>query len=225
MVSTYLLPASAVIERHYHAQPYATLVLSGGYEEAGDAGRHRVCAGDVLIHGAFSAHRDLVTGVAARVLDLPLPMQDHWPAARGTVSDADFIARIAEHDPTAAIDALREALVASSHAEQDLPDKMGAALEQNAEISRWATEHGRARETLSRQFRRLYGIDALTFRMEARARRAWRLIVSTAMPLAEIAVVSGHSDQAHMTRAVRGLTGATPAAWRIKSRQFKTLSA
>jgi hypothetical protein len=36
--------------RHRHLQRYAAIVLSGGYVEAGDAGRMRVRAGDVLVH-------------------------------------------------------------------------------------------------------------------------------------------------------------------------------
>jgi hypothetical protein len=52
--------AAGVIARHVHARPYATIVLEGAYEEAGDHGRFRVSAGGVLFHGAFSTHQDVV---------------------------------------------------------------------------------------------------------------------------------------------------------------------
>ena len=45
-----------VLSRHRHEASYAALVISGGYEEAGDRGRQRARAGDVVIHGAFEAH-------------------------------------------------------------------------------------------------------------------------------------------------------------------------
>lgn len=99
--------------------------------------------------------------------------------------------------------------------EQEPADRLAAALASgHRTISHWSAEHGLVRETLARQFRRLYGIDAAAYRAEARARRAWRLITRTTAPLAEIAQLSGHADQAHMTRAVRALTGHPPGAWR-----------
>src|SRR3546814_19689243 len=75
------LPAAADIARHHHREPYATVVLSGAYEEAGDAGRMAAEAGEVLLHGAFSAHRDRISAKRTVVLDLPLPFDGRdWPA-------------------------------------------------------------------------------------------------------------------------------------------------
>jgi hypothetical protein len=45
----------ATIERHQHAHPYAAVVLSGSDEEAGESGRWRVSAGEVLIQRSKSA--------------------------------------------------------------------------------------------------------------------------------------------------------------------------
>ena len=59
----------AVLPRHRHDAPYAAVVLEGGYEEAGDGGRFRVRAGDVLIHGAFSAHLDRADRKAFELVD------------------------------------------------------------------------------------------------------------------------------------------------------------
>ena len=41
------LAAGGRIARHVHRLPYATIVLEGAYEEAGDAGRIAARAGDV----------------------------------------------------------------------------------------------------------------------------------------------------------------------------------
>jgi AraC-like DNA-binding protein len=61
---------------------------------------------------------------------------------------------------------------------------------------------------------RMYGVNSAQYRSEARARQAWRRIVSSDAPLAHIAVDCGFADQAHMTRSVGQLTGRSPAAWR-----------
>jgi quercetin dioxygenase-like cupin family protein len=47
-----VLTPRSIIPRHYHWLPYAAVVLSGGYEEAGDGGRRHVRPGDVLIQPA-----------------------------------------------------------------------------------------------------------------------------------------------------------------------------
>src|SRR3546814_3330131 len=83
------LPAAADIARHHHREPYATVVLSGAYEEAGDAGRMAAEAGEVLLHGAFSAHRDRISAKRTVVLDLPLPFDGRdWPA-RARIADPE----------------------------------------------------------------------------------------------------------------------------------------
>jgi AraC-like DNA-binding protein len=74
-----------------------------------------------------------------------------------------------------------------------------------------------------RQFRIAYGVDAATYRSEARTRHAWRRIVQTATPLVEVAADAGFADQSHMTRAVKALTGRSPGAWRkAVQHRFKT---
>lgn len=203
------------IIRHRHATPYVAIVLCGSYEEAGDAGRFRVGAGDVLVHGAYSAHCDVVGQAKTMVLNLAAP-PDKILSPRGRASDPDLLAVIAERDPVAASIALAEMFEPVVAREADDVDDLAALLIANTDtrIGAWSEARRCARETLSRRFRRLYGIDAAQFRSEARARRAWRLIVGTTLSLADIAAASGHADQAHMTRAVKALTGAPPGAWR-----------
>src|SRR3546814_20087649 len=55
------LPAAAGIARPHHREPYATVVLTGAYEAAGDAGRVSARAGEVLLRGAFSAPRGRIS--------------------------------------------------------------------------------------------------------------------------------------------------------------------
>jgi AraC-like DNA-binding protein len=92
-------------------------------------------------------------------------------------------------------------------------------------IQTWSELQGVSRQTVFRAFRKIYGVSPTRFRVEARARRAWRLIFATRLSLAETAHDSGYSDQAHMTRDVKALTDRTPSAWAAIARlhhSFKT---
>ena len=77
-----------------------------------------------------------------------------------------------------------------------------------------------AAEHLSRGFGRVFGVTPQRFRLETRARAALADLSGPAT-LAEVAALHGFADQAHMTRSVRDLTGATPGAWK-RSNSFKT---
>ena len=71
------------------------------------------------------------------------------------------------------------------------------------------------------RFGRFWSVTPARFRAEVRARKAWRAIAFGDAPLAEVAADGGFADQAHLTRAIRALTGRTPGAWRL-SNPFKT---
>jgi AraC-like DNA-binding protein len=207
---------AAEIRRHYHAQPYATLVLDGGYEEAGDQGRYRVGAGDLLLHPAFSAHLDLVASRHTWVLDLPLPFDGRtWPAM-ARLADPDLVVRTARSDSREARHLLLEGVIEVEQQPADPADRLADALtaDPSLAIGEWASANGHSREWLSRRFHHFYGVSSAQFRAEARSRQAWRRIVGSREPLAYIAAECGFADQAHMTRGIGRLTGRTPRAWR-----------
>lgn len=213
-----LLPAAADIARHHHREPYATVVLSGAYEEAGDSGRMGATAGDVLLHGPFSAHRDRISAKRTVVLDLPLPFDGREWAARGRVADPDRLVRLAERGAIDAIQALLEGLQPrDDEGEGELADQLAAALREAepSRIGEWAEARGRSREHVSRCFERIYGVSPVAYRADCQAKRAWRMIVAGDDSLAGIAVEAGYADQAHMTRAVTRLTGMSPRRWRL----------
>ena len=206
------------MSRHRHVAAYATLVLSGGYEEAGDAGRFRVSEGDVLIHAPFSAHRDAISRAGAVVLDLPLPFDGRdWPA-RGRFREPDALVRSAQYNAPEAAAELIDQLQPDASSEADLPDLLARDLlaDPQLAIGAWAEQRHVSRETAWRHFTSAYGVDIAAFRGEARARNAWRMIVGSCAPLADIAAATGFSDQPHMSRAVKALTGRPPGAWRQK---------
>ena len=211
------LTAGLRLARHRHRSAYATIVLEGSYEEAGDAGRITAQAGDVLFHAAFSAHLARVGLRSARVLDLPLG--DKTTAAFASVADADRLVRLAERDAREAALALGELIESSGDEVRNTADALASALRTPAppRITDWSAEIGRSREAVSRQFCSIYGVPPAQYRLEAMARRAWREVITGTASLAEIACAVGFADQAHMTRAVARLTGATPGAWRKAS--------
>ena len=202
------------IPRHHHSLPYAAIILEGGYEEAGESGRWRVNPGDVVVHGPFSAHRNY-SAHGARLLNLPLPPYA-GESQRGCVDDPERIARLAARDPIEAIIEMAERWRATPSALIDEADVLASALINGTppSIAAWSAQIGYSRHTVFRQFRAAYGVGPNRYRVEARARRAWRMIVTGRGPLAEIAASAGFADQAHLQRDVKALTGRTPAAWR-----------
>jgi AraC family transcriptional regulator len=64
------------------------------------------------------------------------------------------------------------------------------------------------------EFRRSMNIAPYQYVLNARVRRANVLLVSTDLSLAQIALQCGFSNQQHMTRMIRRMTGRTPGAIR-----------
>ena len=214
--------AGSAVPRHRHDQPYAAIVLAGGYEESGSSGRYRVGPGDVLFHDAFDAHLDRFGVLGAEIFNLPLAAP---PAVHaGRIGDPDELVRLAMQGGEAAVHYLCEHVCETRPLAADWPDLLAADLLDDPELRLdvWARRHGLATETLSRGFGKLYGVTPAGFRAEARARRAFDAIAQSDAPLADIAARTGHADQPHMTRAIKALTGATPGHWRTWSNPFKT---
>lgn len=67
---------------------------------------------------------------------------------------------------------------------------------------------------LLRAFERATGMSPHTYQRQARIRLATRLI-RIGHPLAEIAVMAGFADQAHLTRSFQRSLGVTPGAYRM----------
>ena len=203
------------IPRHRHEHGYLTLVLRGGFVEAGDTGRYRAEVGSVLIHRPYHAHLNSFDFRAADFLNLPLTRE---PPRTGAIriANPDEVVRTAEKDVLAAA----ELIWSSGHAveaEQDWPDLLAERLRRMESISieEWAREHGLHPSTVSRGFCQVFGTTPLRYRAEARTRRAVRAI-SAQTALADLAFLLGFADQAHMTRSVVGMTGLTPGRLRTQ---------
>lgn len=215
--------ANCVIPRHNHRDCYVALVLCGGYEECGSRGRFRVGPGDVLVHNCFDAHLDRFSDKGTKILNLTA---SGIAAPFGTVDNIDTIVRTAERDPIEAALQLRNGFKVREASPADWPDLLARDLiaDPGRSLEQWADAHGLAAETVSRGFRRVFGVTPAFFRKEARARRALTLIAGSPAPLAAIAASAGFADQAHMCRVLRAVTGQPPSAWR-RSIPFKTAEA
>jgi AraC-like DNA-binding protein len=204
------------LPRHQHRYSYATLVLSGGYEEAGDRGRFRVRAGDVLFHEAFESHLDRYGPVDSEVLNLGPACFVAPRSVVMQVPDPDRIVRLAERSPREASDLLFGLMGPSNCAESSWPDQLAEALQRDPHLAlhEWALTHNLSNATVSRGFEKVYGISPSGYRAQSKARLAWRGSVTGSETFSALALGAGFSDQAHMTRGVRALTGKTPGAWR-----------
>jgi AraC-like DNA-binding protein len=215
---------SLTLGRHSHDEAYAALVLSGGYEEAGDQGRLRVEAGDVVLHDCFEAHLDRFSQSGAVVLNLRLPARSWFAPGIARVEDMDVLVRAAEASEAGAADLLLSTVQARTSPCADWPVELASALIQcpSLRLSLWAHGKGLAPWTVSRGFARVFGVSPEAFRARTRARHAWKAIRMTAEPLARIAAQLGFAAQSHMTRSVKQMTGAAPPAWREAANRFKT---
>jgi len=205
------------IAHHVHKRAYAALVLSGRYEEAGDSGRHRVQAGDVVLHEAFEAHLDRFPKSGAVILNVPLPAQCAFRSGVARVNDPDAIVRLVQEGDSEAAALLLWSTEIRHQDFQDWPDELAMSLAQNASVSLsgWSEAKGIPPWDLSRCFAKVFGISPSAFRARARTRQAWKAIRTTDTPLSAIAVDCGFADQAHMTRGVKSVTGHSPSAWRV----------
>jgi AraC family transcriptional regulator len=84
-------------------------------------------------------------------------------------------------------------------------------------LSEIAAAAGVHRVHLSREFRRYFSSTVGEFLRRKRIEHACHLVSSTNMPLAEIAMVCGFSDQSHFSATFRRQAGVTPARFRQMS--------
>jgi AraC-like DNA-binding protein len=211
------IPAGFDAPRHRHLDAYATILLEGAYEQSAYAGRLSVSAGDVLVQPTLDAHADRLISRGVRLLRLPWP-RDAGLGGVWRPRDLDTVIRVARRDVVEASALLAAQLRPGERRppRADAPhDRLAAALvDGEASIGLWAERSGVRRETVSRRFLGAYGVTPARFRAEQRARQAWLRATGSREPLAVIAADLGFTDQAHMTRSVRFISGDTPAAWR-----------
>jgi AraC-like DNA-binding protein len=81
-------------------------------------------------------------------------------------------------------------------------------LYQLARIAGLSTGH------FCRAFKQSFGVPTHTYLIRRRVERAQTVMLSTQLPLSDVALACGLSDQSHFTRLFRRIVGETPNAWR-----------
>jgi transcriptional regulator GlxA family with amidase domain len=91
-------------------------------------------------------------------------------------------------------------------------------LEETISIEALAGIVGLSMYHFARAFKQSEGLTPHDYLVRRRVRRAQELLASTDLPLSEIALASGFSDQSHCARRFREHVGITPSSYRWSMR-------
>jgi AraC family transcriptional regulator len=237
-----VLPAGHRMHGHAHERAHLCLVLEGAFEERQRGGGEWCAPGTLRLSPAGDRHVLRFSDAGARVLlVLSTPeLEDGGrlplPSRREFVRDPALAARLGElrralRDADSASPLLVEALVLEVLAQGTRPRRPRA----EARPPRWlgavrdllhadpaapptlaelAREAGMHRVYLARAFRLHFGCAPGEYVRRLRVERARQLLLGTDRALARVACEAGFADQAHMTRQVKRMLGATPGELR-----------
>jgi AraC family transcriptional regulator len=145
--------------------------------------------------------------------DAAVSQRDHQQAVHGTVPKATSLLR-KQSEP---------------EVEQELPDRRGGLRAWQARtVLAYIDSHiagpvlvaglcalvQLSEAHFSRAFRRTFGKSPHAFLIRRRVELAAQYMLQTEAPLSDIALECGFTDQPHLCKHFRHLTGHTPAAWR-----------
>lgn len=132
----------------------------------------------------------------------PLEAESRIPWLLTALADRHSTARVADGR-----------VAGADHVVRTVRDRLADELTAPPSLSSLATELGLSRYQLLRAFRTTMGIPPYAWLAQHRVNRARGLLESGLRP-AEVAVLVGFADQAHLTRWFRRVLGVTPAAYR-----------
>lgn len=98
--------------------------------------------------------------------------------------------------------------------ERRAKDIMRTRLASNLTIADVAAECKLTPSHFARSFRRSTGVAPHEFLSQLRIDEAKRMMLSTRLPLADVALICGFGDQSYFTRVFSRSVGASPGAWR-----------
>jgi AraC-like DNA-binding protein len=101
---------------------------------------------------------------------------------------------------------------------QRVREYIDAHLGENIELEALADTAGLSRCHFARAFKQSVGTAPHCYLMQRRLERAKQLIIETRLPLAEIALECGFSDQSHFSRRFLQYVGVTPRSFRWSAR-------
>jgi AraC family transcriptional regulator len=166
---------------------------------------------------------------AAQVLSRSVMLEDHPGVLTLARMLAAEVERPVQHDLFAEslVQAILGGLLPADLGRDDAPrggltawqmrrvtDFMQAHLHRRVSVAELAAQVGLSESWFARAFKQTNGETPHGWQQGLRIAAAKAMLGAEAASLAEIAAATGFADQAHMTRAFRGVTGTTPAAWR-----------
>jgi AraC family transcriptional regulator len=107
---------------------------------------------------------------------------------------------------------LHPRMLARLKAHIDANIEASLSMTELAELTGLSTSH------FARCFRKSVGLPPHSYVKRRRVERARELLTGTDLPVAEIALVTGFSDQSHFTRRFREIIGVPPGAYRVQHR-------
>ncbi|MFE1948927.1 helix-turn-helix domain-containing protein [Streptomyces sp. NPDC059524] len=205
----------------------ASVLPDGCMDLIWSEGRLFVAGPDTRAHAAGPGARRLYAGVrfapgtapaclgvpAHELRDRRVDLADLWPAAEAR--------RITERidaatDPGAALAAEAARIAGAAGPPDPLLAHVVAALGAGRTVAGTAAATGLGARALHRRSLAAFGYGPKTLARVLRLQRALAL-TRAGVPLAETAARAGYTDQAHLTRDVKTLTGRTPAGFRTGS--------
>ena len=208
---------------HVHDYSSISFIVAGELHETSGGTEWKGGAGNVIVKPRDVAHDDIYGRAGARMFTLMLEDDSTGPYRWffGGPPAALFARAIGEWRTGASIEDVGTDLIASAQS-GGLRVRGCARMREIAEriattdvsVSGLAREISMHPVALARAFRRELGCSLTAYRRRARIRRAIELLTSTRMPLAEIALESGFTDQSHLSRIFRAELGVTPSSFR-----------
>ncbi len=233
---------------HHHDGPTLCFVLQGAFTETSGGERLTCTPETLKVMPAGERHCDafdrgdarglLVETDAerARAIRTHAPVLDERVAFHGGLPAAlawrvyQEFRRMDDAAPLAIEGLLLELLaVVSRRRTEDLPegsaawvgqarDLIHADIASRPTLARLADAVGVHPVTLARSFRRTFGCTVGEYLRRLRIERAAEQLVSSEVPLAEIALTAGFADQSHFSNVFRRRTGVSPSAFRREAR-------
>lgn len=205
---------------HRHEQVQRSLLLAGSYVEDSEAGRREVHCRALSIKPAGFEHEDRFGHAGALILSV---LHEHGDGAARDYGLSSWPKCIPPQAMTFG-EGFDHAWIAGPWQDARwlppnpptvrpwLTEARQRLLEQpSMAVTTLARTLGKHPVHLARQFRTTFGETPSEVRQHDRTARAIDQIVRSSRTLSDIAFDVGFSDQAHMTRALKAMTGWTPA--------------
>lgn len=209
--SAIFIPAGSRLEAHHDGPVRVTKVLLLHPEELGDE------------HIDFSMVPDVPKNVTSPLISLSVRLirkvaREHdavlWPALMASARSALSIAVIRNVAPGATMMHDTSPYGLNFQKKKFISSYIKGRLSEPLLLNDLADAAGMSKWHFSRSFRDTFGISPMQYVLRARVIEAQRLMRSSTMSLAQVSAECGFSDQSHMSKAFRIMTGTTPRRYR-----------